>query len=160
MVSCKCWHPFFGFLQHFLELVEEKKLTLVLHHILMVSISRFITWFYLMYLERGYHNHEFLKFPAFFLTYVKFPWSIECTISQTSPDNDFHPSPLSQTFNPYIYAFSKSHTAYMKFHFSTTSFKYVNFSLTQNEITCLFLDLEELHFAQTFSWPVATISKN
>lgn len=43
MVSCKCWLPLFGFLQHFLELVEEKKLTLVLHHILMVSMTRFIT---------------------------------------------------------------------------------------------------------------------
>lgn len=97
---------------------------------------------------------------TFFLTYVKCPWSTECTISQTSPDNDLHPSPLSQPFYSQIYAFSKSHTAYMKFHFSTTSFKYVNFSLTQNESTCLFLDLEELHFAPTFSWPVATISKN
>lgn len=160
MVSCKCWLPLLGFLQHFLELVEEKKLTFVLHYILVASMSRFITWFYLMYLEHGYHNHEFFKFPTVFLTYVKFPWSTERTISQTSPDNDLHPSPLSQPFYSQIYAFSKSHTAYMKFHFSTTSFKYVNFSLTQNEITCLFLDLEELHFALTFSWPVATISKN
>ena len=53
MVSCKCWPPLFGFLQHFLELVEEKKtyvgftshsdgVDVTFYHLILSDVSR--TW--------------------------------------------------------------------------------------------------------------------
>ena len=70
MVSCKCWLPLFGFLQHFLELVEEKNLR----------------WFYIRFWWCRCHVlspdfiwcisnivitiMSFWNFRTFFLTYV------------------------------------------------------------------------------------------